>query len=331
MFPVGSLAANREDVPVVGRRQRLVDEFVARLPLTAKRELLYRRMHGRRPGRPPERFSEKINWRIVHDRRPVIARLGDKLAMKEYATGVCPDLRVPQVLWTGTDLADLPADLPERWVLKPNHGTMRVHIVVGDPDLPRLRQVSTGWLDEPLYRLRGEWVYSQARRLLLAEEFLGRPGTLPVDHKFLVFGGRVRLVQVDSGRLTPDHTRQLYTPEWEPFDTAEHGAAQGVVTAAPAALPEMLAVATALGRAFDFIRVDLYDVDGVVWFSELTPYPGAGLVRYDPAFDRLLGSWWELPPRREVRARARGEGRGSGGLGGDISRGGAPGRRTAPG
>ena len=309
--------------------QRLLGDVVPRLPLAARREVLYRQAHGRRPSRPPRTFSEKINWRVVHDRRPLIGRLGDKLAMKEYAAGVCPGLRVPRVLWTGTDLADLPADLPERWVLKPNHGTMRVHVVVGEPDLPRLRQVTTGWLDEPLYRSRGEWVYSQARRLLLAEQFLGRPGTLPVDHKFLVFGGQVRLVQVDSGRLTDGHARRLYSPDWTPFDVAEPGIARGEVTAPPAALPEMLAVATELGRAFDFVRVDLYDVDGVVWFGELTPYPGGGLDRYDPAFDRLLGSWWRLPTRRAVRAPARRTGRGR--PGSAVSRGAAPGPRTGAG
>jgi hypothetical protein len=64
----------------------------------------------------------------------------------------------------------------------------------------------------------------------------------------------------------------------------------------------MLEVAAALGAAFDFVRVDLYDVDGEVWFSELTPYPGGGLDRFDPALDEWLGARWQLPPRSAVRA-----------------------------
>jgi hypothetical protein len=64
----------------------------------------------------------------------------------------------------------------------------------------------------------------------------------------------------------------------------------------------MLDIAETLGAAFDFIRVDLYDVDGEVWFSELTPYPGAGLAGFDPALDRRLGALWQLPPRSAVRA-----------------------------
>ena len=267
---------------------------VRRLPLGAKRAVLFRQAHGRWPARPPRTFTEKVNWRVVHDRRPLIGRLGDKLAMKEHAARVLPSLRMPQVLWTGTDVADLAAaDLPERWVLKPNHGTMRVHLGTGRPDLAQLRRVTTGWLDEPLYRDRGEWVYSQARRLLLAEEFLG-DGEPPADHKFLVFGGRVELVQVDTGRFG-DHRRRLYTADWTPVDVAED-VAPGPVTPPPSTLGEMTRVAEALGADLDFVRVDLYDVGGEVWFSELTAYPGGGLDRFDPVLDERLGALWQLPP-----------------------------------
>jgi hypothetical protein len=286
----------------VPREPFLPRAVVHRLPLRLKRAVLFREAHGRGPSvRSPRTFTEKVNWRVVHDRRPLIGRLGDKLAMKSYAARVCPAVRVPQVLWSGTDVAELPgAGLPARWVLKPNHGSGRVHVGTGAPDVAQLHRITAGWLDEPLYRERGEWVYRQARRLLLVEEFLGRSGEVPVDHKFLVFGGRVRLVQVDTGRLDGTHRRRLYTPDWTPLTVREQ-VRSGPVTPPPAALPAMTEVAEALGREFDFVRVDLYDVDGEVWFSELTPYPGGGLDPFDPELDRLLGSWWELPPRRAVR------------------------------
>jgi hypothetical protein len=281
----------------VPREPFLPRAVVHRLPLRLKRAVLFREAHGRGPSvRSPRTFTEKVNWRVVHDRRPLIGRLGDKLAMKSYAARVCPAVRVPQVLWSGTDVAELPgAGLPARWVLKPNHGTMRVHLGTGRPDVPALQRITAGWLEEPLYRTRGEWVYSQARRLLFAEEFLGDDGAVPADHKFFVFGGRVRLVQVDTGRFGA-HRRRLYTPDWTPIDVDED-VAPGPVTVPPASLAEMTKVAEALGAAFDFIRVDLYDVDGEVWFGELTPYPGGGLDRFDPDLDRLLGALWELPQR----------------------------------
>jgi hypothetical protein len=282
--------------------ERVPQSVVRRLPLRLKRAVLYRQAHGVWPAdRHPRSFTEKVNWRVLHDRRPLIGQLGDKLAMKAHATRVLPALSVPRVLWTGTDVADLTrVDLPRRWVLKPNHGTTRVHIGTGRPDAAELARITAGWLDEPLFRDRGEWVYSQARRLLLVEEFLGS-GQPPADHKFLVFDGRVELVQVDTGRFG-EHRRRLYTPDWTPVDVAEE-VAPGPVTPPPESLAEMTKVAEALGADIDFIRVDLYDVDGEVWFGELTPYPGGGLDPFDPALNRLLGASWQLPSRSAVRAR----------------------------
>ena len=274
------------------------------MPLRAKRALLFREAHGRwPPQRRPATFTEKINWRVVNDRRPLIGRLGDKLAMREYAARVCPQLPAPRVLWSGTDVRELAGTaLPARWVLKPNHGTMRVHVGSGPADAEQLLRTTAGWLDEPLYRDRGEWVYSQARRLLLAEQFLGAD---LADHKFLVFGGRVGLVQVDTGRSGGRHRRRLYTPDWTPLDVHEPHMPAGPVTPPPATLPEMTEFAEALGREFDFVRVDLYDVDGTVWFGEITPYPGGGLDPFDPDLDRALGARWVLPPRRAVRPGRR--------------------------
>jgi hypothetical protein len=275
----------------------LPDGVVVRLPLRLKRAVLFRRAHGRWPGR--RTFTDKVNWRVVHDRRPLIGQLGDKLAMRAHATRVLPSLPVPRVVWTGTDVADLTAvQLPDRWVLKPNHGTMRVHVGSGCPDVGELLRITAGWLDEPLYRDRGEWVYSQARRLLLVEEYLG-PSL--ADYKFLVFDGRVRLVQVDTDRFGTRHRRRLYTPDWTPLPVVEPHMSLGEATPRPASFPVMTEVAETLGREFDFIRVDLYDVDGAVWFGELTPYPGGGLDPFDPQLNRDLGRWWVLPPRTAVR------------------------------
>ena len=59
---------------------------------------------------------------------------------------------------------------------------------------------------------------------------------------------------------------------------------------------EMIAIAERIAQGFDFLRVDLYDVDGHVWFGETTAYPMSGLGRYSPdSFDEELGSWWTLP------------------------------------
>lgn len=263
------------------------------LPVSARRRLRYLVMHRKLLSlRRPVTFTEKVQWRMVHDRRELIAPTCDKLWMKAHveAAGLS-QVRVPATYWSGTDVGELAdVDLPDRWVLKPNHRYGLVHLGSGVPDVEHLRRLTAGWLEEPR-SLRGEWAYSRARQCLVVEEMIGAEA--PVDYKFFVFEGDVRLIQMSTELGASGRARRLYTADWQPA-----GGTGELLELAPRPplLEEMLAVASSLGAPFDFIRVDLYDVDGQVWFGELTPYPASGLRSFDPAhLDAELGRAWRLP------------------------------------
>lgn len=270
------------------------------LPSRGRRQYLYTARMGR-PGNfsEPRTFNEKVNWRILNDRRGIIADLCDKDRMKEIARGRVPELKVPRTLWRGRDLADAPdLDGIGRWVLKPNHSS---GAVLFGPD-PRQDPAaeSASWLDSVPHRLLGEWGYGQARAELLLEERL--PGdNAPADYKIYVFDGVPRLVQVNSGRGTDAETATFLTPEWRPLPVRWLSIPAGSEPR-PANLDRMLDVAARLSGGLDFIRVDLYDIDGELWFGELSPYPGGGMMRFRPqSFVAEMGSWWTLPSLDEVR------------------------------
>jgi hypothetical protein len=248
------------------------------------------------PLRRPVGFSEKVNWRIVNDHRPVLLGTCDKLAMKDFAVSHCGDLplRVPRTYWSGTQIADLAAaELPAEWVLKPNHRSWHVVFGSGRPDVADLRERTQGWLDDVNWALLGEWGYQRARRLIVAEERLGS-GAVPTDYKVFVFDGVPRVIQVDYDRYT-GHSRRFYTPEWEPLPHY-NGFTMAAPRDPPPELDLLLAIAARLGEPFDFIRVDLYIVDGEIWFGEITPYPAGGLIPFEPEdLDATLGDYWQLP------------------------------------
>ena len=59
----------------------------------------------------------------------------------------------------------------------------------------------------------------------------------------------------------------------------------------------MIDVAEILAQGFDFVRVDLYQVNEQVKFGEMTFSPGAGLEVFTPqVYDRILGDLWRLEP-----------------------------------
>ncbi len=286
--------------------------LIYRLPAAPGRRAIFIYRNRRLPHlRNPVSFNDKINWRILYDRRPILEWTCDKLAMKEYASKV-RGLQVPRTLWVGASVRELgDAELPEHWVLKPNHRSGVVFFGHGSPDMSSLTTITEKWLRSFATNGLHEWAYSKARPLLLAEELLGVPNSPPSDYKFFVFAGQVEAVQVDVDRQTA-HRRRLYLPDWSPLEVSNGRYPLAPVEPPPANLDEMLAVARELGRPFDFIRVDLYSIDGDTAFGEVTPYPGSAQQRFVPgSFDFELGAKWLLPyadpgvrrPRSRKRAQ----------------------------
>lgn len=268
------------------------------LPLTLRRKMLY--AYGvRRWGnfRNPNRFTEKVNWRIIHDRRNVLAPTCDKEAMKQVARDRLGNrIRVPETLWFGTDTASIVTeDLPERWVMKPNHRAGRVHFGQLEDTNASLSKASTGWLDNTNSAVFGEWAYSQAREAILIEEFLGNTDVIPSDYKVYVFNGRAELIQLHENRFG-QHAMRYYDRNWVPMEVHNVNYAESPIVEKLPELELLLESAESIAKDFDFMRVDFYIIAGEVWFGEVSPYPAGGISVFSPAnFDRTLGSFWTLP------------------------------------
>jgi TupA-like ATPgrasp len=270
--------------------------MVCRLPAGLSRRILFMYINHRIPRfRRPATFNEKVNWRILNDRRQLLEFSCDKLAMKEYVRGI-PGLLVPRTLWVGDNVQELEnAELPEHWVLKPNHRSGVVYFGHGRPDIASLMSITRGWSRSAQSEDYHEWAYTKARPVLLVEELLGEPGSPPEDYKFFAFAGEVAAVQVDVGRHTMHQSRRFYRSDWSPLEVLYYRPL-APVEPAPVNLEEMISVVKAIGHPFDFMRVDLYSINGATVFGELTPYPGSGLDRFIPrSFDFELGERWELP------------------------------------
>jgi hypothetical protein len=268
-----------------------------RLPLLLERELWFIHSH-RRLGhfRRPTTFSEKLNWRILHDRRPLLAWTCDKLRMKEEAARY--GVPSPRTYWSGADLTTLVnVALPEAWVLKPNHRSGLVYFGRGpvtEYDVAKLQAVTHGWLDDAQGRLYREWAYVQARSCLLVEEMLGDQPLAPPDYKFFMFDGQPHLISVTTERRRK-HGMRFYVPPWEPVQCS-CGYPVGPLEEPPDRLDQMLDIAARLAQPFDFIRIDLYDVGETIYLGEYTPYPNGGMRPYRPFIvERELGAAWQLP------------------------------------
>ena len=179
----------------------------------------YRKAHGVLPNVVrPATFNEKILYRILFDRRPVLTQMTDKAAVRPYVESRLGPQVLPKLYYLTTRPDTIPFDqLPDRFVVKPTHGSGWVQIVTDKSALDRraLIDICTRWLNQSYYEITREWAYKGIEPQIMVQEFIDDGNaSRPNDYRLFVFGGTVELIQVDVGRLTTGRVR-LYTPTWE--------------------------------------------------------------------------------------------------------------------
>jgi hypothetical protein len=273
---------------------------VAGLPLERRRAAA--RLGYRPDIRKPRTFNEKVLWRKVFDRNPLIPATLDKVGVRSYVRERVGRHRADKVLLPVLDVRSRPAELafdrlPSSYVLKTNNGWNANIFVWDSSTLDRVRAARQlqRWMYRPNGQFRHEWGYSAIRPLVFAEPLmLDEAGQVPSDYKFHVFDGRCRLVQFDEGRFD-EPRRGLYTRDWTYVD-GRRKKAQAPPTPPPERLEEMVELAEILAAPFDYVRVDLYAWQDRVIVGELTHYPGKGYAAFEPMELELeMGSYWRLP------------------------------------
>lgn len=202
------------------------------------------------------------------------------------------------MFWSGSNPDEIPfAELPDQYVVKPNHMAGRVLIIDGnekDPGQQKIQHTCNEWLSSEFGLMKGQYWHGDIPKRILIEERLGGEGlnpSPPTDYKFYVFNGRVEYVHADMDRFG-DHTRRFYDRNWNPQEFELNYPLAPVIDK-PEPFDRMVSIAESLGENFDFMRVDLYDIDGEVVFGELTPAPGSGGEQFKPRlWDYHFGEFW---------------------------------------
>ena len=244
--------------------------------------------------------TDKFLWRKIFDHNPMFTTACDKLAAKEFALSVCPGLKTAEVRWLGDDPRRLPQDvLCGDVVIKANHGS-RWNIMVrhGNVDLDAVRAKTQSWLGRRYGRAFGEWGYRHARRCFFVEQMLienGQP--IRTEYKFHVVGGRTAYAYV-SRRNDDGSESKCYLERDGRIAPISHSGSDDVRPWAeiepPPSFSRMVAIAELLAAPFDYMRCDLYELNGDVFFSELTAYPLSGQGGSNPHLRQLRNSGWDL-------------------------------------
>jgi hypothetical protein len=244
----------------------------------------------------PKTFSEKLLRRALFDQNPLWRICADKYAVRDYVEQIAGSNILPQLYCLAADPRDIPfTKLPDRFVVKPTHGSGWVSIVRDRATLDIADLVSRCeyWLSQNYAHRHHERIYQDIPRRIIVEELIddGTEGA-PVDYKFYVFHGKVKMIEAIFGRFSNPFVYHCNC-DWKQIQVGIAYPPANLEVTPPKLLNELIRVAEMLGKDLEFIRVDLYATDERIVFGELTTTPGAGLDRFHPeTFDRYLGSLW---------------------------------------
>lgn len=228
-----------------------------------------------RPGRNPKDLNEKIRWLMCYGDTSEWTRLSDKLLVRDYVKEKgLGELLVP-LLGTWGKAGDIPFDtLPEKFVLKCNHDSGSAHVIDKNSDREKVcRELDLALSQKYGYR-HGEIHYNGINPLIMAESYLDGGEDLPADYKVWCFEGKPFCIWACYGR-TQDHVYvNTYSLDWGPIPGAsvftDHYRDGGWALPRPETLPQMLQAAALLSDGFPEVRVDFYEVNGHLYFGEMT-------------------------------------------------------------
>lgn len=230
-------------------------------------------------------MNEKLQWLKLHNRYDELTDLVDKIKVKDYVAKIIGSEYIVPILKIWDNANDITMkdlnQLPDKFVLKSNHDGGNSGVVICNDKYKFNLNLACKKLNRSkhrdLYKTYREWPYKNVQRRIFAEKYLGAN---LIDYKFYCFNG-----QVDSVLLCLDRQSEqgpkfyFFNREWKlcRYNKAGKAAPQDFTLPKPEGMNKMFDIAAMLSKGFPYVRVDLYNVDGHIYFGELTFYPAAGI------------------------------------------------------
>lgn len=244
----------------------------------------------------PKTFNEKLQWLKIHDHREEYTDLVDKIKAKKIVGEKIGFSHIVPMYGEWKRAEDIPFDnLPDQFVLKCNHDQGSVIIVDDKNNLDikkTVKQINEKLKINLFYSTR-EYPYKNIVPKVFVEEYLGRA---IIDYKFYCFNGTPKFLYCGQG-LTADHSLKIdfFDLDWNlmPFYRTDYHRLGKIER--PIHLDEMIEISKALSDGVPFVRIDLFEVNGKVYFSEFTLCPASGFMPFvPPEYDRIVGDMLDL-------------------------------------
>lgn len=252
----------------------------------------------------PKTYTEKLQWLKLYDRNDVYTTMVDKHLVKEYVSSLIGEEYIIPTLgiWENVDDIDF-NELPNQFVLKCTHdsGGLIVCTDKNKLDIRKAKEKLKACLMKQYFWQGREWPYKNIKPMVIAEKYMEDRETEELrDYKFFVFNGVPKVLFIASERQNEatDTKFDFFDMDFNDLHIKNgHNNSQKIIKK-PACFNEMKLLASKLSQGIPQLRVDFYEVNGKVYFGELTFFHHGGLVPFEPEiWDLKFGDWIELPKK----------------------------------
>lgn len=247
----------------------------------------------------PKTFSEKLQWLKLYYRKPEQTMMVDKYAVKNYVASIIGSQYVIPTLGVWNTPEEIEWDkLPNQFVLKTTHGGGSSGVVIcrdkSSFNRKEAFQKLCRGMKHNIYNNLREWPYKNVPHRVLAEKYIAPTNIkddIP-DYKFFCFDGKVNFYKIDFDRNI-FHRANYYDCEGNllPFGESSYPRDPKRKVEIPQNISKMIFLAEKLSAGFPFVRIDLYNVNGCIYFGEITFYPAGGMGQLEPKeWDEYIGN-----------------------------------------
>ncbi len=249
----------------------------------------------------PVTYNEKLQWLKLYDRKPEYTKMVDKYEAKKYVADMIGEEYIIPTLgvWDTVDDIDFDA-LPKQFVLKCTHdsGGLVICKDKAELDIEETKNTLNHFLHRNFYSIHREWPYKNVKPRIIAEKYMeDESGYELKDYKFFCFNGKVNAMFIATDRNAETETCfDFFDCNFNHMPVINGHPNTKKEIKKPLGFEKMIELAEKLSSGIPQVRIDFYDINGNIYFGEITFFHWSGLKKFEPEkYDKIFGDWITLP------------------------------------
>lgn len=246
----------------------------------------------------PKTLNEKLQWLKLNVREDFHTDCADKYLARRIWENYGKEGLIP-LLYQTYNWRDITIEvIPEEpCIIKCSSGSACYQIIrnKNNINIKQLREQCRIWLACNFYYRTQEWQYKNTKPSILIEKLLlDKHGRIPNDYKLHFLNGNLEFVYCSVDREGKNY-RIIYDKDWKRMEMewvpkGDHKGITGPNIDKPDSFAKMVEIGSEIAKKFQYVRVDFYDIEGKLYYGEITLHHGSGFDTFIPEkYDLLYG------------------------------------------